>query len=88
MHPQLHSASPEQGFREGGWGTRSTEEVLQVRKGQRDADAEMMLAAADALADAIRAGRLPRKPPEAVLARIAAIIATSRHERAVLKASR
>jgi hypothetical protein len=52
--------------------------VLQVQQRQRAADdAEMLLAAAEALADAIRAGRLPRKPPMETLARIAAIITTA-----------
>jgi hypothetical protein len=37
-------------------------------------DAEQVLAAAELLADAIRAGRLPKKPPMETLARIAAIV--------------
>jgi hypothetical protein len=43
-----------------------------------DEKAEQLLAAADLLADAIRAGRLPKKPPMETLARIAGIITTSR----------
>ncbi len=43
-----------------------------------DEKAEQLLAAADLLAEAIRAGRLPKKPPMEKLARIAAIIVSSK----------
>ena len=49
-----------------------------------DEKAEQLLAAADLLADAIRAGILPKKPPMEKLARIAAIIVSS-HAAAPLK---
>jgi hypothetical protein len=55
--------------------------VLQVQQqGRRADDADQLLAAADLLADAIRAGRLPRKPPMETLARIAAIIVSAKRE--------
>ena len=49
-----------------------------------DEKAEQLLAAADLLAEAIRAGRLPKKPPMEKLATIAAIILSS-HATAPLK---